>query len=81
MRKSPTPSARRGLVVGLVDPTTLLGRDVRAIPLPVLRRNVAAVPQETFLFADTIAENRKTIGMSGVDHHGFAFTDPKMNPT
>ena len=30
---------------------------------------------------ETIAEKRNTIGMSGVDHHGFAFTEPKMNPT
>ena len=33
------------------------GRDVRDIPLPDLRRNVVAVPQETFLFSDTIAAN------------------------
>jgi hypothetical protein len=30
---------------------------------------------------ETMAENKNTTGMSGVDHHGFAFTDPKMNPT
>ncbi len=33
------------------------GRDIRGIPLPDLRRNVVAVPQETFLFSDTIAAN------------------------
>ncbi|MDL2716844.1 MAG: ABC transporter ATP-binding protein [Acidobacteriota bacterium] len=33
------------------------GRDLTTIPLPVLRRNVAAVPQETFLFSDTLANN------------------------
>ncbi|MEO6324027.1 MAG: ABC transporter transmembrane domain-containing protein, partial [Thermoanaerobaculia bacterium] len=33
------------------------GRDLRTIPLPVLRRNVVAVPQETFLFSDTLAAN------------------------
>jgi ATP-binding cassette subfamily B protein len=33
------------------------GRDVTTIPLPVLRRNVVTVPQETFLFSDTIAAN------------------------
>ena len=33
------------------------GRDVASIPLPVLRRNVAVVPQETFLFSDTLAGN------------------------
>ena len=30
---------------------------------------------------ETIAEKRNTIGISGVDHHGLAFTDPKMKPT
>src|SRR5688572_22350552 len=35
----------------------------------------------TSAIPDTIAENRNTIGIIGVDHHGFAFTDPKMNPT
>jgi ATP-binding cassette, subfamily B, multidrug efflux pump len=33
------------------------GRDITTIPLPVLRRNVVTVPQETFLFSDTIAAN------------------------
>ena len=33
------------------------GRDVTSLPLPVLRRNVATVPQETFLFSDTLAGN------------------------
>ncbi|HKC26158.1 MAG TPA: ABC transporter ATP-binding protein [Thermoanaerobaculia bacterium] len=33
------------------------GRDVTSIPLPVLRRNVVVVPQETFLFSDTIGAN------------------------
>jgi hypothetical protein len=30
---------------------------------------------------DTIAENMKTTGISGVDHQGFALIEPKMNPT
>ncbi len=33
------------------------GRDLTEIPLPVLRRNVVVVPQETFLFSDTLASN------------------------
>lgn len=33
------------------------GRDVTALPLPALRRSVAVVPQETFLFSDTLAAN------------------------
>jgi ATP-binding cassette subfamily B protein len=40
-------------------PATVLidGVDVREIPLAVLRRAVGFVPQEPFLFSDTIAEN------------------------
>ena len=30
---------------------------------------------------DTMAENRNTTGISGDDHQGFAFTDPKIKPT
>jgi len=33
------------------------GRPVRAFPLAVLRHNIGMVPQETFLFSDTIREN------------------------
>jgi len=33
------------------------GVDIRHIPLAVLRSHVGVVPQETFLFSDTIAEN------------------------
>jgi ATP-binding cassette subfamily B protein len=33
------------------------GRPVRQYPLAVLRRNIGMVPQETFLFSDTIREN------------------------
>jgi len=33
------------------------GRDVTDVPLPVLRRSAAVVPQETFLFSDTLAGN------------------------
>jgi ATP-binding cassette subfamily B protein len=33
------------------------GRNVKEIPLQVLRSNIGYVPQETFLFSDTIAEN------------------------
>jgi ATP-binding cassette subfamily B multidrug efflux pump len=35
------------------------GRDVRAYPLDTLRRNIGFVPQETFLFSESIAENIK----------------------
>jgi ATP-binding cassette, subfamily B, multidrug efflux pump len=33
------------------------GRPIREYPLAVLRRNIGMVPQETFLFSDTIREN------------------------
>jgi ATP-binding cassette subfamily B protein len=33
------------------------GRSIRAYPLAVLRRNIGMVPQETFLFSETIREN------------------------
>ncbi|HVN49523.1 MAG TPA: ABC transporter ATP-binding protein [Bacteroidota bacterium] len=33
------------------------GNEIRTIPLEVLRANIGFVPQETFLFSDTIAEN------------------------
>jgi len=33
------------------------GRPVRDYPLPVLRRNIGMVPQETFLFSETLREN------------------------
>jgi ATP-binding cassette subfamily B multidrug efflux pump len=41
------------------------GIDIRKIPLEVLRSNIGFVPQETFLFSETIAENIRY----GVDHH------------
>lgn len=33
------------------------GNDIRSIPLEVLRSSIGIVPQETFLFSDTIADN------------------------
>ena len=40
-------------------PGTVLidGRPIREIPLETLRRNIGFVPQETFLFSDTVREN------------------------
>jgi ATP-binding cassette subfamily B protein len=49
------------LIPRLFDPPpgTLFfdGKDVRQWPLQELRRNIGYVPQETFLFSDTISEN------------------------
>jgi ATP-binding cassette subfamily B protein len=49
------------LVARLRDPdrgeVRLDGVDIRRIPLAQLRRAIGAVPQETFLFSDTVAEN------------------------
>src|ERR1051325_8671989 len=35
----------------------------------------------TSAMPDTMAEKRNTTGIIGVDHHGFALIEPKMNPT
>src|ERR1700679_3666222 len=41
------------------EPGTVLidGRPIRQFPLDSLRRQIGFVPQETFLFSDTIREN------------------------
>ena len=36
---------------------TIDGRDVKEIPLAVLRENIACVPQDNFLFSDTLQSN------------------------
>jgi ATP-binding cassette subfamily B protein len=43
------------------------GRDVRTIPLTVLRRHIGCVPQETFLFSQTLAQNI-SYGIDGASH-------------
>jgi ATP-binding cassette subfamily B protein len=60
----PTGSGKSTLVSLLsrmheAAPGSLLvdGRPVREYPLAVLRRNIGMVPQETFLFSETIREN------------------------
>ncbi len=60
----PTGSGKRTLVSLIprlheAPPGTLFvdGHDVRLVPLPVLRGAVGFVPQETFLFSDTVAGN------------------------
>lgn len=49
------------LIVRLMDPTagriTLGGRDLREIPVRVLRNSLGIAPQEPFLFSDTLANN------------------------
>jgi ATP-binding cassette subfamily B protein len=49
------------LLTRLYDPPAgtifLNGQDLLTIPLPVLRRSIAVVPQESFLFSDTLASN------------------------
>lgn len=42
------------------------GRPIRAYPLPMLRRHIGMVPQETFLFSETIRENI-AFGVPGAD--------------
>ena len=49
------------LITRSIDPTggtvSIDGTDVRRIPLSVLRDHISIVPQEPFLFSDTIANN------------------------
>lgn len=49
------------LIPRLFNPTTgtikIDGTDYRKIPLDVLRKNIGFVPQDTFLFSDTVGEN------------------------
>ncbi len=54
-------------------PGTVLidGRDIRQWPVSELRRNIGHVPQETFLFSDTIRENISFGSRSGM-------TDPEV---
>ncbi len=44
------------------------GHDVRTIPLATLRENIAVVPQEPFLFSDTIASN-VSFGLDNEHYH------------
>ncbi|MCK6601397.1 MAG: ABC transporter ATP-binding protein/permease [Bacteroidetes bacterium] len=54
-------STLAGLIVRLFDPTSgvilLDGRDLKSYPLKVLRSKTGYVPQESFLFSDTIGNN------------------------
>ena len=49
------------LIPRLIEPTEGVvkvdGRDVQTIPLDVLRQNIGVVPQEVFLFSDTVGNN------------------------
>lgn len=45
------------------------GRNVKEIPLAVLRSHIGYVPQETFLFSDTIAENIRYGTDNGTEEH------------
>lgn len=58
------------LIPRLLDPTEgrvlLSGHDVKELSLPTLRRAIGMVPQEPFLFSDSLAENI-SFGVSEVD--------------
>lgn len=49
------------LIPRLIDATEgqllIDGNDIRSVPLKVLRKQIGLVPQETFLFSETVAEN------------------------
>ncbi|ADV66485.1 ABC transporter ATP-binding protein [Deinococcus maricopensis] len=59
------------LVTRLMDPTSgavrLDGRDLREYPLAQLRDAIAVVPQEPFLFSDTVANNI-AFGLNGAQY-------------
>jgi len=69
----PTGSGKSTIVSLLIreyDPEhgtiSIDGHDLKTIPLKTLRRNIGAVPQDTFLFSDTIANNL-TLGLTDID--------------
>ncbi|MGI9173705.1 MAG: ABC transporter ATP-binding protein, partial [Rhodothermales bacterium] len=49
------------MIPRLLEPTSgdvrVDGRDVQTVPVDVLRRSIGYVPQEVFLFSDTVADN------------------------
>jgi ATP-binding cassette subfamily B multidrug efflux pump len=45
------------------------GQDIRKIPLAVLRTHIGYVPQETFLFSDSLAENIQYGTDDGTEEH------------
>ena len=49
------------MIPRLIEPTKgrveIDGRDIRKVPLKVLRENIGYVPQEVFLFSDTVGNN------------------------
>ena len=50
--------------------------------IAVRRMNeVSMYIRRTSAIPETIAENRNTTGINGVDHQGFALIDPKIKPT
>ena len=63
-----------GMIPRLVEPTggrvLIDGRDVREIPLQVLRSAIGFVPQEVFLFSDTLANNI-AFGTLGTDERNI----------
>ncbi len=62
------------LIPRLYDPTagviTIDGRDLREIPVGVLRRSIGFVPQDPFLFSRTVRENIR-FGAPGADEEAI----------
>ena len=58
----------------------MVSRQRMSIGLP-RSRETTMYTSITSAIPETMAENRKTTGISGVDHHGLALTEPKRKPT
>lgn len=49
------------------------GKDIRVIPIEILRKNIGFVPQETFLFSETIANNI-AYGVDEIDNEEIIYS-------
>lgn len=51
---------------------SIAGRDIGSVPLDVLRRNMAVVPQQSYLFSGTIADNLRIADPEATDRQLWA---------
>lgn len=64
------------LLPRFLDPSagtiSVAGRDIRSVPLDALRRNMAVVPQRSYLFSGTIADNLRIAAPEATDRQLWA---------